>query len=261
MPHELSPGASGHVVVRLDMDAVFDSVSEVVIRNISRDPVDETRIPQPQIEVEVPVSGGAFDTYIVTIRDTEGGEFVPQFELRSPNDGGNLVLRVSPVTIDPDTDVVLVNATQGTRDHSVPEDRRNEGGVELSVPRRGDRSVWPACGLSRRPRLGSHRHSRRAHRRAQRRNRPRASQVIAVPVPPLDEPSFNLGMIDGDTTPPRVIASPELLRNFDPVVRVVVHVLRGHLRGSLGLGTVELRTLAGVRVPGEGAICPRKIRC
>ena len=248
VPNEISPAASDFVIVRLDMDTIFANVSEVVIRNISRNPVEETHIPQSQAEVEVPVSGGATDTYVVTVLDSEGTEFPVEWTLRSPNGAGNLVARVLPVTLDPDTTVSLVNASQGTQTTVPPEFIQYGGMIYPFTAQITDRFGLRVIYRDGRPDEVTGIPAVRIVVRSGETGR--VVRTIEVPVPPLDEPFFNLGAIDGDTTPPRLVRSPGLLRNFDPSAPLSFTFSEGIDRTSALLG-VHLTTEDGVGIDGE----------
>ncbi len=214
----LSAAGPGLVNVRLDISRLNVSVSEVVIRSLTRG--FERRFPQSTAAVNLAVPGGSGDGYEVTIVDAAGNpRRVEANAVVSSSGPGNLLARTLPGTIDPDTDVTLdvLDSRGAVVDSKTLTDKVTNGGFTFDFddeqPDVHFYRVMVAYRDGRAPvSIG-------IPSVVIAMSEPVSGRVISTTnalVAAVDEP-YNLGAIKTDVTPPFVTKFPEPADDFDPV--------------------------------------------
>ncbi|MCU1382032.1 MAG: hypothetical protein JWL71_729, partial [Acidobacteria bacterium] len=250
----------GLVTLRLNMNTLTAAVSEIVIRNISKNPVQERRFPQSGASVKIAVEGGVADGFEVSVVDTTKTSRSVQFTVESPSGQGNLLARAVPVTIDPDTDV-FIERHDGTNWDTilarvpVPAGVRQFGGFELTFDgNAGGGGIAPDVFL-----VVVEYHDGRPRDSIAIPNvaitvsnaaTGRVIKTLSALIPPPDEP-FNLGVINlDDHAPPIMTAAPPQLNNFDPSAFLEFTFSEGIDRAS-ALHGVVMTDAAGAVVTGQ----------
>ncbi|MEQ1870489.1 MAG: Ig-like domain-containing protein [Vicinamibacterales bacterium] len=260
---EISAAQPGFVNIRLDMNALNVAVSEVVIRNTSKNPVIESHFPQSAAAVKIPVAGGAGDGYEVTLVTAAGLARVVPATVESPGGAGNLVAKAIPVTIDPGTDVFLErrdgrNPQTVLERLQIPEANREFGGFTFPFIGDADTNTFTvevvyhdgrppdAIGI---PNVAFTQMDAVTGR---------VIKTFSALVPPPDEP-FNLGSLSGDTSWPLLTGTPSFLNNFDPSSPISLTFSEGIDRESAMKNIVLLdaqrRAVAGeIRMSDENRV-------
>jgi PKD repeat protein len=244
------PGPPGKVDIKVDMDQVHSTVTEIVIENLTVTPPAVTRIPQPNVLLRIPVTGGTFDSFTTNAIDANG---VPRPVARSiaALDAGNLVLKVRAGIIDPGATVTLRDTASG-EEFGVPSNYIVEGGISYAFQGNPDhqyelnltytdgtapeRTAIPRVQISIVSRLTG-----------------RVLRTMTVHAPPHDEP-YNLGILDPGTPRPSLIQTPSPLSAFDPSHPLQFRFSTGISRSSALAGFKVFDTAAAVQTPIAGEI-------
>jgi PKD repeat protein len=233
---EISDGPAGFVNVRLDMDTLTSVVTEVVVRNISKNPVIESHFPQSTAAVKIAVAGGVDDGFDVSVVDVNENERPVVFTVESPNGGGNLVAKALPVTIDPGTDVFLERrdghnpATVLSRQQIPPADIQF-GGFTYTFNGDAENDTFRVEVVYQDGRPSDAIGIPNVAFTVSDAATGRVIRTFNALVPPPDEP-FNLGSVSGDMQWPLLTGSPSFLNNFDPSSPLVFTFSEGIDRNS-----------------------------
>ena len=202
--------SAGQVAIKLGIDQVAADTSSITITNLA------TQIPKSFLvgaqTFALGADGAASDPFSVTALDADGNSRDVPFTLESPNGAERLLAQALPVTIDPGTDVFLLNDTTKA-EIQIPASAIVDGGfrfafdgnlddsyllrVDYHDGRAPDFTSIPKVQLTVSTATG------------------RVVRTTTIPSPPPDEP-FNLGTVDVPVTPPTLVSAPTSLNAFDP---------------------------------------------
>ncbi|MDD5106333.1 MAG: PKD domain-containing protein [Desulfuromonadaceae bacterium] len=102
---KVTAGEVGKVTIRVLVDSISIALQEFVITNLKTAAADT--FPVTASALELPMEGGASDTYIVTVFDANGASRTPSFSVTpSPYGPGNLLFKALDSTIDPTADMI-----------------------------------------------------------------------------------------------------------------------------------------------------------
>jgi PKD repeat protein len=231
LPFNLRPGAAGLVEIALDLDTILKFASQFVIRNLSTNPVQETRVAADTVLMKFTVAGGATDSYAVNMLDAFGTATPAPFAIVPSSLGpGNLVARAIETTIDPtQAEIDAYNAS-----HSDQLTGPGRAKVEIVAP--GFSVEVPAASIIR----GGFAFAFNGNPLIQYSvlvtydddstdfisipmfrmtiSNPVTGEVvkeIVLPAPPADQP-LNLGHISDDNVRPEITSDLVRYNNFDP---------------------------------------------